>query len=180
MSTAPELRPYQHDVIRDFHLAVAAGYKRILLVAPTAAGKTVIAAAIIHTSWPSERARSCSPIGARSSGRPSKKLHSVGIRHGIIQAGMPASPFEDVQVASIQTLWARAIRSDAMPLPPAACSSSTRRIIAPPSLPEDHRAYPDAIVLGLTATPCRGDGRGLGGIFETIDRMPASRGADRR
>jgi DNA repair protein RadD len=28
--------------------------------------------------------------------------------------------------------------------------------------------YPDAILLGLTATPCRGDGRGLGGIFERL------------
>ena len=26
-------------------------------------------------------------------------------------------------------------------------------------------AYPDAVLLGLTATPVRGDGRGLGGIF---------------
>jgi superfamily II DNA or RNA helicase len=33
-------------------------------------------------------------------------------------------------------------------------------------------AYPDAIILGLTATPCRGDGRGLGGIFEKIIECP--------
>ena len=33
-------------------------------------------------------------------------------------------------------------------------------------------AYPDAIVLGLTATPCRGDGRGLGSIFETLIECP--------
>jgi DNA repair protein RadD len=33
-------------------------------------------------------------------------------------------------------------------------------------------AYPDAILLGLTATPCRGDGRGLGGIFEVIIECP--------
>jgi DNA repair protein RadD len=32
--------------------------------------------------------------------------------------------------------------------------------------------YPDATLLGLTATPCRGDGRGLGGIFETIIECP--------
>ena len=37
-------------------------------------------------------------------------------------------------------------------------------------------AYPDAMLLGLTATPCRGDGRGLGGIFDTHDRVPAGRG----
>jgi DNA repair protein RadD len=33
-------------------------------------------------------------------------------------------------------------------------------------------AYPEATLLGLTATPCRGDGRGLGGIFETIIETP--------
>ena len=27
-------------------------------------------------------------------------------------------------------------------------------------------------MLGLTATPCRGDGRGLGGIFDTIVECP--------
>ena len=33
-------------------------------------------------------------------------------------------------------------------------------------------AYPDATLIGLTATPCRGDGRGLGGIFDTIVESP--------
>jgi superfamily II DNA or RNA helicase len=33
-------------------------------------------------------------------------------------------------------------------------------------------AYPDAALLGLTATPCRGDGRGLGGIFEAMIECP--------
>ena len=33
-------------------------------------------------------------------------------------------------------------------------------------------AYPDATLLGLTATPYRGDGRGLGGIFEEIIECP--------
>jgi superfamily II DNA or RNA helicase len=33
-------------------------------------------------------------------------------------------------------------------------------------------AYPNAVILGLTATPCRGDGRGLGVIFETMIECP--------
>src|SRR5262249_14350652 len=33
-------------------------------------------------------------------------------------------------------------------------------------------AYPDALLLGATATPCRGDGRGLGGIFEKMIECP--------
>ena len=36
-------------------------------------------------------------------------------------------------------------------------------------------AYPDATILGLTATPCRGDGRGLGNIFDCIVECPGVR-----
>ena len=42
------LRPYQVEVIAEFWRAVEAGQRRILLVAPTAAGKTVIARAIVE------------------------------------------------------------------------------------------------------------------------------------
>jgi superfamily II DNA or RNA helicase len=33
-------------------------------------------------------------------------------------------------------------------------------------------AYPNAVVIGLTATPCRGDGRGLGSIFKVMIECP--------
>jgi DNA repair protein RadD len=32
--------------------------------------------------------------------------------------------------------------------------------------------YPDAQIIGMTATPCRRDGRGLGGIFERLIECP--------
>ena len=74
---------------------------------------------------------------------------------------------ERVQVASIQTLWSRAIRSNSMQMPLAdiliideahhARAKTYQKIID---------AYPDAVLIGLTATPCRGDGRGLGNIFD--------------
>jgi type II secretory pathway predicted ATPase ExeA len=43
-----DLRPYQADVIARLREAIAAGQRRPLLVAPTGAGKTVIAAAIVE------------------------------------------------------------------------------------------------------------------------------------
>jgi DNA repair protein RadD len=81
-----------------------------------------------------------------------------------------------VQVASIDTLLARGIRSETMPLP------LTDLII----FDEAHRVrgrtrehllslYPDAVLIGLTATPCRGDGRGLGNIFEKMIQAPQVR-----
>jgi superfamily II DNA or RNA helicase len=45
-----ELRPYQLEVIAEYDSALAGGHNRILLVAPTGAGKTVIASAIIKTA----------------------------------------------------------------------------------------------------------------------------------
>ena len=29
-------------------------------------------------------------------------------------------------------------------------------------------SYPEAVIIGLTATPCRGDGRGLGNVFDAL------------
>jgi DNA repair protein RadD len=101
------------------------------------------------------------------------KLFGCGIRHGIIKGGFSPRPMERVQVASVQTLWVRAMRSDAITLPPAellivdechhATATTWRKII---------EAYPDAVLIGLTATPCRGDGRGLGGIFTRMIEAP--------
>ena len=41
------LRRYQTDVIAEIESAIAAGKRRILLVAPTGSGKTIIASEII-------------------------------------------------------------------------------------------------------------------------------------
>jgi superfamily II DNA or RNA helicase len=114
-----ELRPYQVDVIADFDRAVAAGQNRVILVAPTGAGKTVIAAAIIKAAVQSRRNVLMLAHRREIITQTSGKLFAHKIPHGIIQAGFPLRPLEAVQVASIQTLHARAIRSDRMELPPA-------------------------------------------------------------
>lgn len=43
-----ELRPYQRDVIAKLSAAVAAGKRRVIIVAPTGAGKTIIGTAVIE------------------------------------------------------------------------------------------------------------------------------------
>lgn len=78
-------------------------------------------------------------------------------------------PREPVQIASIQTLHARGLRGSRITLPPA-------HIVI---IDEAHHcragmwgtllaAYPDAVILGMTATPCRRDGRGLGNVFDVL------------
>jgi superfamily II DNA or RNA helicase len=170
----PEPRPYQRDVIARFDAEVAAGRRRVLLVSPTGSGKTIISAAIIEAAV--ARGERVLFLAHRREliQQASSKLYGVGVDHGIIQAGFPTRPGARVQVASVWTLHARAVRKMAMEIPPAdlvvvdeahhSIARTYRRLIA---------AYPGAAILGLTATPCRGDGRGLGGVFETLIECPS-------
>jgi DNA repair protein RadD len=166
------LRPYQSDVCARFENEVAPGRRSILMVAPTGSGKTVIAAALIKGV-----SRRALVVAHRREivNQTSDKLAAFGVHHGVIQAGdeHKLRPMSAVHVASIQTLHARAIRSRSMSMPPAdlliideahhACAATYRAVL---------EQYPDAVVLGLTATPCRGDGRGLGGIFKVLLECP--------
>ena len=167
------LRPYQTAVVAEFEKAIAENLKKLLLAAPTGSGKTVIMAAIIAATVAKHLRVLVIAHRREIVSQTSRKLHDRGIRHGIIQAGFDPRPFEAVQVASVHTLRARALSSDAMRLPLAdllmideahhARAETYRKII---------EAYPQAALLGLTATPCRGDGLGLGNIFETMIECP--------
>src|SRR3954471_7023882 len=101
MSAAFELRPYQGDVISRINAEIAAGRRRILLVAPTGSGKTVIAAAMIAEA--AETGQHVLVIAHRREivAQTVAKLYAVGVDAGIIQAGFPPRPGERVQVASI-------------------------------------------------------------------------------
>jgi superfamily II DNA or RNA helicase len=160
-----ELRPYQLDVVGEIDR-----HERPLIVAPTGSGKTIIAAEIVRRSV---NKHILFIAHRRELIRHARnKLAEFGITAGVILAGEPRSPMLGVQVASIQTLWARCVRGST-DLPPAdlvfideahhARARTYRQIVD---------AYPGAKIVGLTATPCRKDGRGLGGTFDAIIECP--------
>ncbi len=167
--TAPQLRPYQSDTIARLHAEAAGGRRRILIVAPTGSGKTVIAGALIAEAV-SRRQRVLFLAHRRELiQQASAKLHGVSVDHGIVQAGFPTRPGEPVQIGSVQTLHARAVRSTAMEMPPAeVVVVDEAHHVRARTYQQILRAYPGAIIIGLTATPCRGDGRGLGDDFEVL------------
>lgn len=137
--------------------------------AATGAGKTAMACMIAESAV--EKGKRVLFLAHRRElvNQAANKLRSIGIRCGIIMAGEMPTDWYGVQVASKDTLLARSLRRKKMELPEAdvvfedechrALSAGYGDII---------KAYPKAIHIGLTATPCRGDGRGLGELYEGI------------
>ena len=83
-------------------------------------------------------------------------------------AGKSANMYSDIQVASIQTFAARKDNDDFIkPLADVIILDEAHRS-ASKSFEDLIKAYPDAMIIGLTATPCRNDGRGLGNVYEEI------------
>src|SRR5262245_33871601 len=108
------LRPYQNEVIAKIEAAIAAGKRRILVTAPTGSGKLIIAGAISQRFTRAYRSVLVLAHRLEIVTQTSRKLSDRDIAHGIIKAGFAPRPMERVQVASVQTLWARAMRSQAM------------------------------------------------------------------
>jgi superfamily II DNA or RNA helicase len=156
-----ELRPYQVEAIERVRSAIRAGHRRVCLVAPTGSGKTVIAAHIVDSAV--ARGGSVLFLAHRRElvGQTCDKLGAIGVRHGVIMADdRRADPGAPVQVASVQTLVRRTLPS-ATVLIVDECHHTRAKTWA--SIVD---AYPSTPLVGLTATPWRGDGKGLASAFD--------------
>jgi superfamily II DNA or RNA helicase len=167
------LRPYQSDVVEQFGGAVAGGERRVILVAPTGSAKTVIFCEIIRRGVALGQRALVLSHRREIIAQTSNKLAACAIDDGIIAAGAESHSEGPVQVASIGTLYGRALRRKVIEIPPAELlvideahhvTARTYRAII--------ESYPGAALIGATATPCRGDGRGLCGIFNKMIETP--------
>lgn len=166
-----DLRPYQADAVASLRDSVARGARAPLLVLPTGAGKTVVAAHLIRSAR--EKNKRVLFLAPRRElvHQTCEKLAQVDVVHGVMMAGERRSFIPDVQVACIPTLHRRAIVDERIELPRAdlvlvdeahlSIAKTTRSIV-------DHYANQGATVIGLTATPCRSDGAGLGTVYDHL------------
>lgn len=153
---------YQESAIQATRECIRNGKKRVVIVAPTGAGKTTIAAEIIHSAV--EKGSPVLFLAHRKEliDQASARLSLYGIEHGVIKAGVKPNPDALVQVASIQTLLRRSAPKAAIVIVDEAHRAKAKGYL------KQLEKYPDAVVLGLTATPWRLDGSGLGDIFEEL------------
>ena len=157
------LRPYQVKAVNEARAAIKAGRRRLILRAPTGAGKTIVAAAIVQSAI--ERGSRVLFIAHRKEliDQASAKLDQFGIDHGVVMAShWRRRPHARVQVASIQTLTRRQFpEADLIIIDEAHLSLAKSYLDVIESLPK-------AVVLGLTATPIRADGKPLSAIYHDI------------
>jgi len=157
-----KLRDYQIELVGLVEAEFSLGLKRVLLQSPCGSGKTIIAVALIRLAL--DKGEEVLFLAHRRElvFQCSDKLKWLGIPHGIIMAGEPRSLIESVQVASIQTLIKR-LKRNTISLPMAnliICDECHHN--ASKTHLELIDQYPEARIIGLTATPQRHDGKGLG------------------
>lgn len=166
-STAKPLRAYQVGAIEGVRKEMRAGAKRVVLVIPTGGGKTRIAAEIVRQAvakgsrvvWFAHRTELIDQTYAT--------LREYGLPVGVVAASSvaPIDLAAPVQVCSIQTLLAREFRPPADLIVWDECHHASE---AAEEWAKLLNAYPDVHMLGLTATPERGDGAGLAPLFTHI------------
>ena len=162
------LRPYQNQLANDIRAAFGSGANRPLAVSPTGSGKTVLFSYI--TSQVLKRGSRVIIVAHRREilDQISATLKRVGVPHGFIQAGKSAS-IQPAMVASIQTL---ARRLDAVPAPDLVIIDEAHHSVSK-SYVQMFAAWPTAKFIGVTATPERLDGKGLGAMFDRMVMGPS-------
>lgn len=160
----PVLRPYQQEGIDTMRKLVFEGFRRIVLVLPTGGGKTVVAASVIDFARQLGKRVIFCVHRIELINQTAKQLARFGVVDiGVIRSDdKRVNPDAPVQVCSIDTLRHRdKPQADIVFIDEChrALSDSYRALFA---------AYPEALHIGLTATPFRTDNQGLGELYEQL------------
>lgn len=185
--TAIKLRDYQRDAIDAVFAAWAGGMQRPAIVLPTGAGKTVVFASLIKEF----RAKAIKAPGWREVKAPGSRVIVLAHRDELVDQAIAKiraiapdlnvgkvkaednETKSDVMVCSVQTLASAARRRD---VHLSALEVGEIGLIitdechhaAAVSYQKIYDAFPDALQLGVTATMARGDGVGLGSVWEDV------------
>jgi len=168
------LRPYQCELIEKVRNEIRKGRRRIIINSPTGSGKTTITCGIIKLS--ADRGSLSMFMAPRREllRQTADHLIDCGVKYSFIAAGMSEQMAgSECLVVSKDTLHHRAVRRSKIPIPKTnVLAVDECHLSAAPRfmglLLEIEKANPGLITLGLSATPGRADGKGLGDFWESI------------
>jgi len=163
-----QLRDYQAQGVNDLRTAYRQGYKAPIYVLPTAGGKTIVFCHIAEQA--AARGNRIMILVHRKEllDQASEKLTEIGTPHGLIRPGRVMTG-DLVQVASVDTVIRRL---DRIPPPDIIIIDEAHHCIKGNKWGKVAAYYPGAYLLGVTATPCRTNGDGLGAQYQGyFDRL---------
>jgi len=155
-----DLRPYQADTLVALRNGFAAGRRTQILYAPTGAGKTEMAIALLDATRDKKNNSAMILDRIILCDQTSQRLEKYSIPHGVLQAGhWRFRPYENIQICSAQTLEKRGDFPDLKLLVVDECHTTRAQTV------EFIKNNPDIKVIGLTATPFT---KGLGKIYDGV------------
>ena len=155
------LRDYQIASVEAVRDAIRSGRRRVLLIAPTGSGKSACASEIIRAAS-AKGTRSLFVVHRRDLVEQfSSRLSKEDIPHGVIMADHERTDSGKlVQIASQATLARRVVTEPGLIIYDEGhhcVADGPKRLLA---------RWPKSVLLGLTASPWRLDGRGLADAFD--------------
>jgi len=162
-----KLRDYQEAGYNETIKLINSGVRSILYVLPTRAGKSGLISKLIETYSKDHSVYYLCHTKILLD-QMSAELDDHGIRHGIISPAHPEIRYR-VQVISKDTLRNRMDRMKQQNWnEPAIILIDEAHLAAAKTFRNIIDNYPDSIIIGVTATPIRLDGKPLGDIFDKM------------
>lgn len=162
------LRDYQDALIERARERFRSGDRSVLLQLPTGGGKTLTSAFMVRNTVAKGNVAWWLVHRREIINQASSTFSSLGIPHGLVMGGAVTDPTQRVQIGSIQTIARRLSR---LPKPDIIVFDEAHHMGAR-QYQDVFDAFPDAVKLGLTATPARLDGKGLGNWFQRLIEGP--------
>lgn len=170
-----DLYPYQIQLIDDLYKKINSGLKKILLFAPTGAGKTVIISRVIQDAVSKNRHVLFLVHRNELINQTLDKLKKFGMEAGVIKAGWKADNTKVIQIASVQTLNKRLEENEMPEGLDIAIIDECHTISyyrACKTILENH----EGIIIGVSATPWRTKRKeGLKEYYDGIVKAPLPR-----
>lgn len=169
------LRPYQHDALTGLRVSFRNGHHSPLLVSPTGSGKTVMFSYLSARLTESKKRVVILAHREELLDQISRTLAQFDVRHGLISAGSLYDRRLPVHVASVMTLVRRLER---IAVPDYVICDEAHHAIGASSWGKVIAAWRDKNanlrVIGVTATPERLSGEGLGETFDDMVMGPTT------